>query len=191
MHVACMNHACSMNGIHAMNVPCMNNACMIWLLNKHSAVFKFLVQKPACKKHKLKIILGSQQIHSAMHTQQLASEAIALYMLHKHQLASELTALHKTSQLPKSQYYMYTHCTSYPVAQLVVPAYVKYGGRLLPMLKEKLTTLLERWRATTAPSAFPAGDVLLNMKGFTPKACLASLLTRIKSPAPIYWRFAC
>ena len=50
------------------------------------------------------------------------------------------------------------------------------------MLKEKLTTLLERWQATTTSSAFPAGDVLLNMKGFTPKARLASLLTRIKSP---------
>ena len=30
--------------------------------------------------------------------------------------------------------------------------------------------------------------LLLNKKGFTQKACLASLLTRVKTPAPIYWR---
>ena len=29
MHVTCMNHACYMNGIHAMNVPCMIHACMV------------------------------------------------------------------------------------------------------------------------------------------------------------------
>ena len=124
MHVTCMNHACYMNGIHAMNVPCMIHACMVQLLKKHSAVFKFLVQKPVCKEHKLKTILCSQQIHSTMRRQyqvagkstvlpqwlasQLANESTTLYMLHKHQLASKSIALHKSSQLAKSQCYVYT-----------------------------------------------------------------------------------
>ena len=72
--------------------------------------------------------------------------------------------------------------------KLVLQPYVKSGSRLLPMLKKKPALLIihERSRTSTAPSAFPAGCkvercglylLLLNRKGFTPKARLASLLT--------------
>ena len=45
--------------------------------------------------------------------------------------------------------------------KLVLPAYVKYGSRLLPTLKKSfaLMALLERWQTSAAPSVFPAGDV--------------------------------
>ena len=145
MHVTCMNHACYMNGIQAMNVPCMIHACMVQLLKKHSAMFKFLVQKPVCKEHKLKTILCSQQIHSTMRRQyQVASKSKALYnsrqpanlqCYHSGWLASQpmnpqhYTCYISTSQPANRQRYtkaasqqnhsaMYTHCTSYPVAQL-------------------------------------------------------------------------
>ena len=60
-----------------------------------------------------------------------------------------------------------------------------------------LTALLEWWQTSTAPSAFPAGDVSRKMWStlittqqegiYLQKARLASLLTRVNSPPPKYW----
>ena len=71
--------------------------------------------------------------------------------------------------------------------KLVFQPYVKLGSLLIPMLNKKLCLdgllITHKWsRTSVAPPAFPVGDVsgkviLLNRKGFTPKACLASVLT--------------